>query len=164
MPQGFLLFHGTDNGHREDCSIFYTKREVYLDKDLLDKRVAEIKAVHARLDDSTAYVDVQPVFIDEPDPEALRQYEDDILENSKTDEERAEDRSKVMQSMSEFLETFIGDEEENQGPDTDKPLPDHLKQLRCFKCGGPIQVNDQGDMIDGYNFMGFSPCHNRCNQ
>jgi hypothetical protein len=43
----YLIYHGKESGEREDCSIFYTIPEVWLDKDAADRRYDELEAAVA---------------------------------------------------------------------------------------------------------------------
>ena len=46
MQKVYLIYHGKENGEREDCSIFYETPEVYLDKKVAEDRLKEIKKLH----------------------------------------------------------------------------------------------------------------------
>mgnify|MGYP000887062269 FL=1 len=42
MSRVWLIYHGLDHGHREDCSIFYEEPEIFLDESLFESRKQEI--------------------------------------------------------------------------------------------------------------------------
>lgn len=43
MNRVYLLYHGLDHGHGEDCSIFHENPEVFLDESLFENRKQEVK-------------------------------------------------------------------------------------------------------------------------
>lgn len=42
MSRVWLIYHGLDHGHREDCNIFYEEPEIFLDESLFESRKQEI--------------------------------------------------------------------------------------------------------------------------
>jgi len=48
MSKVWLIYHGLDHGHSEDCSILYEEPEVFLDESLFKSRKQEIKKLQQK--------------------------------------------------------------------------------------------------------------------
>lgn len=65
MSKVWLLYHGTEDGDAEDCSIFYTACEVFDDETKMKNRQEEIKKRQKKAGAKTAYTEVQEKEIDD---------------------------------------------------------------------------------------------------
>tara|TARA_B100001778_G_scaffold330827_1_gene334031 strand:- start:42691 stop:42915 length:225 start_codon:yes stop_codon:yes gene_type:complete len=56
----WIVYHGSEYGDREDCSIFYTPTEIYDSKSAADQRANELKALQKQ-NGGPFYVDIQEI-------------------------------------------------------------------------------------------------------